>query len=190
MHRPLILDVVKNILSHDFVITAYDCISNNNSNALYQMGLDDEAIECLIQTKQKDIHLAVMAFEKALSVQTYVDPAIIKSVLINNSKKNQQETLINNLVSLGAGFEMIRHFIKTHTNRKHTQLRKEFQVNDSDILKNTKVISSNEADNYFASFVLNNKPINAQDILFFAQEKNYSLSSIWRELKEFIDNGV
>lgn len=182
------LDVVKNILSYDFTIMAYDCIANKNNAVLYQMGLDDEAIECLKQIEKKDIKLTTKAFEKALSIQTYVDPTIIRRVLLNCSKEQQQENLVNNLVVAGAGFEMIRHFIKTYTNRKHTQLRQEFSVNDSVITNTT--VSADKADEYFSSFIVNNKSINAQDILRFSQENNYSLSSMWRELKEFTNNAV
>lgn len=183
-----LLDIVKSVLSHDFTIIAYDCIANKNNTALYQMGLDDEAIECLIQMEKKDIKLTTMAFKEALSVKTYVDPSIMRSVLVNFSKQRHQENLTNNLVVSGAGFEMIRHFIKTYTNRKHTQLRQEFGVDDLEISKTTTAVAADKADEYFSSFVSNNKSINAQDILNFSQENNYSLNSIWKELKEFINN--
>jgi DNA topoisomerase IB len=107
-------------LSADFTIKAYDYIANENTAGLYQMGLNDEAVSCLVKMENKDIRLVIMAFEQALSIQTYVDPDIIKKVLINNSKQQQEEVLANNLVRSGAGFEMIRYFIKTYTNRKHT----------------------------------------------------------------------
>jgi DNA topoisomerase IB len=46
----------------------------------------------------------VLAFEKAIAVKSYVDPEIIRSVLVSNSKQYEEETLINNLVTSGAGF--------------------------------------------------------------------------------------
>jgi hypothetical protein len=35
-------------------------------------------------------------------VKSYVDPEIIRSVLVSNSKQYEEETLINNLVTSGA----------------------------------------------------------------------------------------
>jgi hypothetical protein len=63
-------------------IKAYDCIANNDKALLYQMGLDDEAIACLVKNGESNIKLAVLAFEKAIAVKSYVDPEIIRSVLI------------------------------------------------------------------------------------------------------------
>lgn len=184
------LNTIKGVLSHDFTIMAYDCLANKNTAALYQLGLDDGAIECLAKMKIKDIKLTTIAFEKALSIQTYVDPVIVKSVLINFQKQQKQEILINGLVASGAGFEMIRHFVKNYTNRQHTQLRQDLKVNNSDIAKKTKTLGATKADEYFGSFITNNKTINIEDILNFSQEENYSLSSIWKELKEFINNSA
>ena len=177
-------------LSADFTIKAYDYIANENTAGLYQMGLNDEAISCLVKMENKDIRLAIMAFEQALSVQTYVDPDIIKKVLVTNSKQKQEEVLVNNLVRSGAGFEMIRYFVKTHTNRKHTQLRQAFGVDDLEINKKTRIVSEKTADDFFSVFLLNNQLINAQDLLTFAKENNYALGSLWRALKTFISNGV
>jgi hypothetical protein len=177
-------------LSADFVIKAYDYIANENTAGLYQMGLNDEAISCLVKMENKDLRLAIMAFEQALSIQTYVDPDIIKKVLVNNSKQKQEEVLINNLVRSGAGFEMIRYFVKTYTNRKHTQLRFEFGVTDLELNKKTSLVPEKTADDFFSVFLLNNQSINAQDLLTFAKENNYAMGSIWRELKKFINNGV
>ena len=177
-------------LSADFTIKAYDYIANENTAGLYQMGLNDEAISCLVKMENKDIRLVIMAFEQALSIQTYVDPDIIKKVLINNSKQKQEEVLANNLVRSGAGFEMIRYFIKTYTNRKHTQLRQAFAVNDLELNKNTSIVPEKTADDFFSGFLLNNQSINATDILTFAKANNYAMGSIWRALKTFISNGV
>lgn len=177
-------------LSADFVIKAYDYIANENTAGLYQMGLNDEAISCLVKMENKDLRLAIMAFEQALSIQTYVDPDIIKKVLINNSKQKQEEVLINNLVRSGAGFEMIRYFVKTYTNRKHTQLRFEFGVTDLELNKKTSLVPEKTADDFFSVFLLNNQSINAQDLLTFAKANNYAMGSIWRELKRFVSNGV
>jgi hypothetical protein len=80
------------------------------------MGLDDKAITCLVKIGKSNIKLAVLAFEKAMAVKTYVDPKIIRSVLVSNSKQYEEETLINNLVTSGAGFEMIKYFIQNYTN--------------------------------------------------------------------------
>jgi hypothetical protein len=177
-------------LSADFVIKAYDYIANENTAGLYQMGLNDEAVSCLVKIENKDIGLVIMAFEQALSIQTYVDPDIIKKVLVNNSKQKQEEVLINNLVRSGAGFEMIRYFVKTYTNRKHTQLRFEFGVTDLELNKKTSLVPEKTADDFFSVFLLNNQSINAQDLLTFAKANNYAMGSIWRELKRFVSNGV
>jgi hypothetical protein len=107
------IKTIKGLLSQDFTIKAYDCITNNNKALLYQMGLDDKAITCLVKIGKSNIKLAVLAFEKAMAVKTYVDPKIIRSVLVSNSKQYEEETLINNLVTSGAGFEMIKYFIQT-----------------------------------------------------------------------------
>ncbi len=181
-------ETISGLLGQDFAIKAYDSIASNDMSLLYQMGLDDEAIACLKKNGKNNIKLAVMAFEQAISVQTYVDPEIIRKALVNNSKHFKEEMLIKNLVTSGAGFEMIRHFIKVYTNRKHTRLRQMFSVNDSDINKDKNSITEEVADNFFASFEEKNRAINIQDILNFSNEKNYSMSSIWRELKIFINN--
>ncbi len=183
-----LIETVKGLLSQDLAIKTYECIANNDKALLYQMGLDDEAIACLNNNGETNMKLAVLAFEKAISVQTYVDPEIIRKAMVNNSKHFKEETLINNLVTSGAGYEMIRHFIKVYTNRKHTRLRQVFSVNDSDINKDKNSITEEVADNLFASFEKENRAINIQDILNFSNEKNYSMSSIWRELKIFINN--
>ncbi|VVH67302.1 hypothetical protein BSPLISOX_776 [uncultured Gammaproteobacteria bacterium] len=183
-----LIDTVKGLLSQDFTIKAYDCIANNDKALLYQMGLDDEAIACLVKNGESNIKLAVLAFEKAIAVKSYVDPEIIRSVLVSNSKQYEEETLINNLVTSGAGFEMIRHFIKTYTNRKHTRLRQEFRVNDSEINKKNTAVPEQLADNFFASFECENITINIKDILIFSTKNNYSMNSIWRELKNFYKN--
>lgn len=177
-------------LSAEFTIQAYDYINNEDTAGLYQMGLNDEAIGCLVKMQNKDIRLAIMAFEQALSVQTYVDPEILKKVLVNHAVQKQEQTLVNHLIRAGASFEMIRYFVKTYTNRKHTQLRQTFGVNDVEINKNTHPVPQRVADEFFGGFLLNNRPINAQDILVFAKENNHSMGSIWRELKKFISNGV
>ncbi|CAB5508472.1 hypothetical protein AZO1586I_2747 [Bathymodiolus thermophilus thioautotrophic gill symbiont] len=182
------IKTVKGLLSQDFTIKAFDGIANNNKALLYQMGLDDKAITCLVKIGKSNIKLAVLAFEKAMAVKTYVDPKIIRSVLVSNSKQYEEETLINNLVTSGAGFEMIKYFIQTYTNRKHTRLRQEFGVNDAEINKNNNAVSEKLADNFFASFGHKNRTINIEDILIFSTKNNYSMNSIWRELKIFYNN--
>ncbi|AYQ56827.1 hypothetical protein MS2017_1123 [Bathymodiolus thermophilus thioautotrophic gill symbiont] len=184
------LQTVKGLISQNFTIIACNCIANNDIARLYQMGLDDKAIACLSKISNKDLKLLTLAFEKALSIQTQVDSNILVSVLINHSKQYEQEILINNLITSGASFEMIRYFIKTHTNRTHTQLRQDFKVNDSEIHKSNKAIPQSTADKFFESFLVKNQSINAQDILTFSRDNNYSVNSIWRELKFFINNDV
>lgn len=118
-------------------IRAYDYIADKNTAQLYKMGLNDEAINCLKEIESRDIRVAITAFEQALSIQTYVDPFIIKTSMISNSKYRQKEFLINELIRTGASREMIRYFFKTHTNRKHTLIRKNLNVNDMEINKRT-----------------------------------------------------
>jgi len=183
-----LIETVKGLLGQDFAIKAYACIANSDKSLLYQMGLDDEAIACLKNNGESNMKLAVLAFEQAISVKTYVDPEIIRNTLVNNSKHFQEETLINNLVKSGAGFEMIRHFIKVYTNRKHTRMRQILGVDDSEINKNKNKIPEEIADKFFTCFEEENKAINIQDILNFSNKENYSMSSIWRELKIFIKN--
>jgi hypothetical protein len=171
-------------------IKAYDYIAAGNTAKLYQMGLNDEAINCLVEIENKDIRVAITAFEQALSIQTYVDPYIIKTVMISNGKFRKKESLISNLVSTGASFEMIRYFFKTYTNREHTKIRKEFKVNDVKIRKQTnlKPVPIKTADDFFSTFYLKNKPINAEDILYFSQENNYYIEAVWRNFKIFMKN--
>jgi hypothetical protein len=85
-----------------------------------------------------------------------------------------------------AGFEMIRYFIQTYTNRKHTRLRQEFGVNDAEINKVEKInISSilivlflcpNEAKKLSANF--------SETALLFLLIS----ASLTRELKIFYNN--
>ncbi|VVH60457.1 hypothetical protein BAZOLSSOX_2794, partial [uncultured Gammaproteobacteria bacterium] len=51
------IKTIKGLLSQDFTIKAYDCITNNNKVLLYQMGLDDEAITCLVKIGKSNIKL-------------------------------------------------------------------------------------------------------------------------------------
>jgi hypothetical protein len=39
--------------------------------------LDDEAITCLVKIGKSNIKLATLAFEKAITVNTYVDPEVL-----------------------------------------------------------------------------------------------------------------
>jgi hypothetical protein len=183
-------NTIKSMLSTDLTIRAFDFLACENKEGLYQIGLNDEAIDCLMNMENKDISLAITAFEQALSIQTYVDPNIIKRVIVHNSKMNKELLLFNNLVKCGASFEMIRYFINSYTNRRHTSLRQEFEVNDLEINKTTIAVPTQTADDFFGSFLLANKSINAQDILTFAKDNKYSMNSIWRELKIFVKNGI
>jgi hypothetical protein len=169
-------------------IKAYDYIAAGNTAKLYQMGLNDEAINCLVEIENKDIRVAITAFEQALSIQTYVDPFIIKTVMISNGKFRKKESLISNLVSTGASFEMIRYFFKTYTNREHTKIRKNLNVKNKKIRKKTKLVPIKTADKFFSTFYVKNKPINAEDILYFSQENNYYIEAVWRNFKIFMKN--
>ena len=152
------------------------------------MGLNDEAINCLTEIENKDIRVAITALEQALSIQFYIDPHIIKTVMISNGQYRKKEALINDLVRTGASYEMIRYYFKTYTNRKHTKSRKEFKVNDREIKKQTNAVPIKTVDDFFSTFYLKNKPINAEDILYFSQENNYYILSVWRQFKIFIKN--
>jgi len=182
------LAVVKGFLSKDFAMTSMACIASKNTEALYQLGLDAKAIRCLAKIGSKDVRLAEHAFKAALTVQTYVDPNILSQVLIGNSRQKSEEDFIFHLLSAGAGFEMLRHFLKSYTNRNHTELRQKFGIDDAVIKKGKTVVPEIEADNFFSEFEKNGKEINIKDILDFSVANNYSMSSIWRELKIFIKN--
>lgn len=182
------LEVMKNFLSKDFTMMSLACIASENTEALYQMGLDAKAIQCLVKIGNKDIKLAEHAFNQALTVQTYVDPNILSQVLIANSKQKHEEDLIFNLLSAGAGFHMMRHFLKGYTNRQHTLLRQKFCIDDKKIKEGKTVVPEIKADEFFSNFKENGKEINIQDLLIFSTTNNYSMSSIWRELKTFINN--
>ncbi len=176
------------IIATTLTIKAYDHIANGNTAKLYEIGLNDEAINCLTEIENKDIMVAITAFEQALSIQIYVDPHIIKTVMISNGQYRKKETLINNLVRTGATYAMIRYFFKTYTNRQHTKFRKEFKVNNQKIRKQTNLVPIKTADDFFSTFYLKNKPINAEDILYFSQENNYYMQSVWFRFEEFIKN--
>lgn len=176
------------IIATTLTIKAYDHIANGNTAKLYEIGLNDEAINCLTEIENKDIMVAITAFEQALSIQTYVDPHIIKTVMISNGQYRKKETLINNLIMTGASYEMIRFFFKTYTNRQHTLIRKNLNVNNKKIRKKTKPVPIKIIDNFFSTFYVKNKPINAEDILYFAQENNYYILSVWWQFKKFIKN--
>ena len=176
------------LIATTLTIKAYDHIANKNTAKLYEMGLNDEAINCLTEIENKDIRVAITALEQALSIQIYVDPFIIKTVMISNGQYRKKETLINNLIMTGASCEMIRYFFRTYTNRKHTKSRKEFNVNDREIKKQTNAVPIKTADDFFSTFYLKNEPINAEDILYFAQENNYYILSVWWQFKKFIKN--
>ena len=178
------------IIATNLTIKVYDCIAYGNTAALYQMGLNDEAIKCLTEIENKDIRVAITAFEQALSIQTYVDPYIIKTVMISNGKYRQEETLINELIRTGASYKMIRYFFKTYTNRKHTKFRKEFKVNNQKIRKAANAVPIKIADNFFRTFYLKNQAIKPEDILYFAQENNYYILSVWWNFEIFIKNTV
>lgn len=176
------------LIATTLTITAYDHIANGNTAQLYKMGLNDEAINCLTEIENKDIRVAITALEQALSIQTYIDPYIIKTVMISNGQYRKKETLINNLVRTGATYKMIRYFFRTYSNRKHTKFRKEFKVNNGEIFKRTSLVPTKTADDFFSTFYLKNKPINAEDILYFSQENNYYIQSVWWQFKKFIKN--
>jgi len=176
------------LIATTLTIKAYNHIANGNTAKLYEIGLNDEAINCLTEIENKDIMLAITAFEQALSIQTYVDPHIIKTVMISNGQYRKKETLINNLITTGASYEMMRYFFKTYTNRKHTKFRKEFKVNNKKIYKTLNAVPIKVADKFFSTFYVKNKPINAEDILYFSQENNYYMQSVWRQFKIFIKN--
>jgi hypothetical protein len=169
-------------------IRAYDYIADKNTAQLYKMGLNDEAINCLKEIENKDIRVAITAFEQALSIQTYVDPFIIKTSMISNSKYRQKEFLINELIRTGATYAMIRYFFKTYTNRQHTLIRKNLNVDNQKIRKKTKPVPIKTADDFFSTFYSKNKPISAEDILYFSQENNYYIQSVWFRFEEFIKN--
>lgn len=176
------------LIATTLTIKAYDHIADKNTAKLYEMGLNDEAINCLVEIENKDIRVAIMAFEQALSIQTYVDPFIIKTSMISNSKYRQKEFLINELIRTGATYAMIRYFFKTYTNRQHTLIRKNLNINDQKIRKQTNVVPTKTADDFFSTFYSKNKPINAEDILYFSQENNYCMRSIWFRFEEFMNN--
>ena len=176
------------LIATTLTIKAYDHIAYGNTAALYQMGLNDEAINCLTEIENKDIRVAITALEQALSIQIYIDPYIIKTVMISNGQYRKKEALISDLVGTGASYEMIRYFFKTYTNRQHTKLRKAFNVNNVEINKRTNAVPIKIADDFFSTFYLKNKPINAEDILYFSQENNYYIISVWRQFKKFIKN--
>jgi len=178
------------IIATTLTIKAYDYIAYGNTAALYQMGLNDEAINCLIEIENKDIRVAITAFEQALSIQIYVDPYIIKTVMISNGKYRKEEALISDFVRTGASYKMIRYFFKTHTNRKHTKFRKEFKVNNQKIRKAANAVPIKIADNFFNTFYSKNKAINAEDILEFSQQNNYYILSVWCNFEIFIKNTV
>ncbi len=184
-----LINPTKQAISCNYAVMAYDFLAAGNTHALHQMGLDDAAIECLIKMENVNIRLVVLAFEQALTIQTYVDPSIIKQVLINNTNKNKDDALLKEFIIAGAPFEMIKFFFKTHTNRKHTELRQEFKVSNYELKYNNKV-SQKAADEFFSMFVFENKEINALDVMNFAKIKHYSMASIWKEYQVFMKNGA
>jgi hypothetical protein len=176
------------LIATTLTIKAYDHIADKNTAQLYKMGLNDEAINCLTEIENKDIRVAITALEQALSIQIYIDPHIIKTVMISNGKYRQKEALINDLVRTGASYEMIRYFFKTHTSNKHNKARKDLNVIDTEIYKHANVVPIKTADDFFSTFYSKNKPINVEDILYFSQENNYYIRSVWRNFKVFIKN--
>jgi hypothetical protein len=176
------------LIATTLTIKAYDHIADKNTAQLYQMGLNDEAINCLTEIENKDIRVAITALEQALSIQIYIDPHIIKTVMISNGQYRKKEALINELVRTGASYEMIRYYFKTYTNRTHTKLRKAFKVNNKKIYKALNAVPIKVADKFFSTFYSKNKPMNAEDILYFAQENNYYIQSVWWNFKIFIKN--
>jgi DNA polymerase III delta prime subunit len=176
------------LIATTLTIKAYDHIADKNTAALYQMGLNDEAINCLTEIENKDIRVAITALEQALSIQIYIDPHIIKTVMVSNGQYRKKEFLINELVRAGISYEMMRYFFKAYTNRQHTKFRKEFKVNNKKIYKKLNAVPIKVADKFFSTFYSKNKPINAEDILYFSQENNYYILSVWRQFKIFIKN--
>ena len=176
------------LIATTLTIKAYDHIAYGNTAALYQMGLNDEAINCLTEIENKDIRVAITALEQALSIQIYIDPYIIKTVMISNGQYRKKETLINNLIMTGATYAMMRYFFKTYTNRQHTLIRKNLNVNNQTIRQQTNLVPTKTANDFFSTFYLKNKPINAEDILYFSQENNYYILSVWWQFKIFIKN--
>jgi hypothetical protein len=176
------------LIATTLTIKAYDHIADKNTAQLYKMGLNDEAINCLTEIENKDIRVAITALEQALSIQIYIDPHIIKTVMISNGKYRQKEALINDLVRTGASYEMMRYFFKSYTNRKHTKFRKAFNLNNKKNYKKLNTVPIKVADKFFSTFYSKNKPINAEDILYFAQENNYYIQSVWWQFKIFIKN--
>ncbi len=176
-------------VSVDLARLAYNSIADGNLQPLHVVGLDESSIKCISVLKNTDNRLVELAFQQALSVQIYVDPVIFKRVLVSNKKLFEKEHLLEQFVLNGAGLEMVRYFFPQHSNRQHTELRQKLDVVDFEVKNNKVKVTSKDADDFFKKTWVSNKKINAKDVLKFATENNYLISSVWRELKIFIECG-
>lgn len=176
------------VICNDLTIKTLKHLSNNNLSKLHQMGFNNSTINCYSKSDINAIHLS---FSKAITVHVSVDNNQIKQFLVNESKIAKNQQLIERFIIANATFEMIRYFFRTHTNRKHTFLRN--QLNVFSVKFNTKYskqkhITGAMADEFFSTFYLQKKPIDAESVLIFSQENNYSMVSIWKQFKVFIKN--
>lgn len=180
---------IKDALTTHLVVHAFKLMSVNDQEGLDELGLNEQTVEKLHKMKNMDIGLVVEAFNRGLSVMTYLDSAVIENILTNNIQQSQNNILLTRFVRAGASFDLIRHFFKTYTNRKHTAMRQEQAVNYTINDKEKASVNIDEADEFFASFY-GNKEMQADDFLTFAENNNYTMGSVWLQMKIYIENGI
>lgn len=180
---------IKAAITTHLVVQVFEMMSVKNLQGLKELGLNERTIERLHKMKSTDMGLIAASFSKALSVQTHLDPTIVESILINNIQQSQNDILLTRFVRAGASFDLIRYFFKTYTNRKHTAMRQEQAVNYTINDKEKVSVDAEIADDFFASFY-EKKEIQALDFLKFAENNNYTMSSVWLQMKTYIENGI
>lgn len=121
----------------------------------------------------------------AQSLSFSIDEQELLSKLNLIRRQSKQINVLNDLIRLGASFEMCRNFYNTHTNRKHTQIRAFFGVNSAIEIKNDSLCDQTSFDEYLYA-IEQKRRIKAMDLLTFTQVNQLNIGNVWQCYKDYL----
>ena len=121
----------------------------------------------------------------AQSLSFSIDEQELLSKLNLIRSQSKRINVLNDLIRLGASFEMCRHFYNTHTNRKHTQIRMFFDVNSVIEIKNDNRCDQTVFDEYLYA-IEQKRRIKSIDLLSFAQTNQLNIGNVWQCYKDYL----
>ncbi len=177
LHETIIRNITSAVLS---------LLSAEHNSDLNNLGLNDSCIQLLQNMDIKEYNAIIEILNKSTFYGIDSDKFIrvFKSVSI----LSQSNTLLNLYIQNNASYECCKNFFVAHSARRHTNLRKQFNVNNKVFKKSEDISISGIYEDFYNCIIKNNK-INADWFYNYSKEKGITLNKLWKTLTKYYMDG-